>query len=63
MLGYQVHDVRIIAELRELPPEDGWKCWERTGYARLECSCGHKGDPMASLMASFMAMLHIHGAA
>lgn len=63
MLGYQTHDVQITAELRELPPQDGWACWERTGYAHLECSCGHKDGPMPTGMVPLMARLHIHGAA
>ncbi|MFE0720234.1 hypothetical protein ACFW23_04680 [Streptomyces rochei] len=62
MLAYPVHDVQITPEKRELPPEDGWACWELTGQARIECSCGHRDGPMANRLASLMARLHIHGA-
>lgn len=58
MPTHTVHDVRIAAEVRQLPPEDGWACWEPTGYARLECSCGHT-DRMVRQLAPLMALLHI----
>lgn len=34
------HDPNVEAEIRETPPEDGWRCFERTGRARATCPCG-----------------------
>ncbi len=62
MLAYTVHDVKITAEIRELPPEDGWRCFEDTGMATLTCSCGHTDGPMLKALARLMAEQHIHGA-
>ncbi|MFJ2209342.1 hypothetical protein [Streptomyces microflavus] len=63
MLAFQVHDVRIIRETREVAPQDGWKRFEPTGNARLKCSCGHEGGPMWARLAPLMAQLHIHAQA
>ncbi|MGW1221448.1 hypothetical protein ACWD6O_13795 [Streptomyces californicus] len=63
MLGYQVHDVHVRAELRELAPVDGWTRWERTGYAHLDCACGYTDGPMLAALVPLMAKLHIHGSA
>lgn len=35
-----VHRPLVVAEIRELPPQDGWACYERTGRACLVCHCG-----------------------
>ncbi|MFE2021314.1 hypothetical protein ACFW9O_25030 [Streptomyces sp. NPDC059499] len=59
MLAFATHDVRIIAEKREKPPVEGWACWELTGTALLECSCGHTDGPMVTRLAPLMARLHI----
>lgn len=61
MLAYTVHDVRVIPEKRELPPQDGWRCWELTGMCSLQCSCGHTEGPIVNALAVLMAKLHIHG--
>ncbi|AVH57876.1 hypothetical protein [Streptomyces dengpaensis] len=63
MLAYTPHDVRITSEIRALPPQDGWACYERTGQATLICSCGHSDGPMPSPLAVMLAKLHIHGIA
>lgn len=63
MLAYQVHDVRITPQLREVPPEDGWKRWETTGFARLACSCGHIDGPTWTSLALLLAQLHIRAQA
>lgn len=55
------HDVRITRETKDLPPEDGWACLELTGYASLECTCGHKDGPMVNRLAPLMAHMHIAG--
>lgn len=34
------HAPTFIAELRSLPTEDGWACYEATGRACFVCSCG-----------------------
>lgn len=34
------HDPHVEAEVRETPPENGWRCFERTGRARVTCPCG-----------------------
>jgi hypothetical protein len=63
MLAYTTHDVRIVPEVDELAPQDGWACYELAGKARLECSCGHTDGPMVNRLAPLMARLHIHGSA
>ncbi|QQM44995.1 hypothetical protein [Streptomyces liliifuscus] len=30
----------LVRELRELPPQDGWACYEGTGCACMVCCCG-----------------------
>jgi hypothetical protein len=35
-----IHRPQLVAELRELPPEDGWARSEATGRACLVCPCG-----------------------
>jgi hypothetical protein len=35
-----MHIPHLIAELRSLPPEDGWARSEATGRACLVCACG-----------------------
>lgn len=35
-----IHQPHLTAELRELPPEDGWACHEATGRACAVCPCG-----------------------
>jgi hypothetical protein len=35
-----MHSPKIVVELRELPPEDGWACAESTGRACFICTCG-----------------------
>ncbi|QFR00729.1 hypothetical protein F9278_36245 [Streptomyces phaeolivaceus] len=62
MLAYTVHDVAISCGIRELPPEDGWRCFESTGVATLTCSCGYTDGPMPKPLARLTAELHIHGA-
>ncbi|WP_125513769.1 hypothetical protein [Streptomyces sp. WAC 01529] len=59
MLAYPVHDVSVIPEKQELPPQDGWRCWALTGKSRLECSCGHAEGPMLNRVAPLMAKLHV----
>lgn len=59
MLAHTVHDVRVIPEVRELPPEDGWRCWGQTGYCRIQCSCGHTDGPILKVMARLTAEQHI----
>ncbi|GHH68506.1 hypothetical protein FHS35_009122 [Streptomyces umbrinus] len=34
------HHATLVAEVREIEPEDGWARYERTGRACLACSCG-----------------------
>ncbi|MHC3391309.1 hypothetical protein ACLQ2E_17915 [Streptomyces lavendulocolor] len=34
------HAPSITAELRDLPPVDGWRVSEQTGRARTTCPCG-----------------------
>ena len=63
MLAYTVHDVAISGDIRELPPEDGWRCFESTGVATFACSCGHTDGPMPKALAELVAILHIHGIA
>ena len=61
MLAYTVHDVRVIPEKRELPPQDGWACFEPAGVSRLACSCGYTDGPTITPLAILMAKMHIHG--
>jgi hypothetical protein len=35
-----VHATQLIAEIRALPPEDGWSRFEQTGRACAVCPCG-----------------------
>lgn len=63
MLAYTVHDVAISCGIRELPPENGWRCFESTGVATLACSCGHTDGPMPKALAKLVAVQHIHGIA
>ncbi|MDQ1037258.1 hypothetical protein QFZ75_003674 [Streptomyces sp. V3I8] len=63
MLAHTVHDVRVTAELRPLPPKDGWACWGKTGLCQLTCSCGHTEGPIPTSLARLVATLHIHGSA
>ncbi|MDX2667406.1 hypothetical protein [Streptomyces stelliscabiei] len=35
-----IHRPVLIAEIRELPPEDGWTCHESTRRACVVCTCG-----------------------
>ena len=35
-----MHSPQIVVELRDLPPENGWACYERTGRACVVCPCG-----------------------
>lgn len=63
MPAYTTHDVRVFPQMRELPQQDGWRCWELTGRCRLECSCGHTDGPIANILAKFIALQHIHGVA
>lgn len=35
-----MHSTRIVAEVRELEPEDGWARYEATGRACVVCPCG-----------------------
>lgn len=35
-----IHHPTLVAEIRELPPEDGWARCEATGRACLVCTCG-----------------------
>ncbi|MGI3230581.1 hypothetical protein ACRJ4B_49850 [Streptomyces sp. GTA36] len=35
-----IHHPSLVAEVRELPPEDGWARHEATGRACLVCCCG-----------------------
>jgi hypothetical protein len=59
MPAYTVHDVRVTPEKRELPPEDGWQCWELTGVCSLQCSCGYTEGPIANATAQLIAHQHI----
>ncbi|MFD9445498.1 hypothetical protein ACFWBR_42365 [Streptomyces sp. NPDC060006] len=34
------HRPLLVREIRELPPQDGWACYEGTGRACMVCSCG-----------------------
>lgn len=34
------HDPHLVREIRELPPQDGWACYEGTGRACVVCCCG-----------------------
>ncbi|MDX3507354.1 hypothetical protein PV755_00195 [Streptomyces caniscabiei] len=34
------HSAVIEMELRDLPPEDGWRVVEKTGQASVTCPCG-----------------------
>jgi hypothetical protein len=35
-----LHQVHLVNELRELPPQDGWARHEATGRACVVCPCG-----------------------
>ncbi|MFM9563265.1 MULTISPECIES: hypothetical protein [Streptomyces] len=35
-----IHSPTLVAEIRELPPEDGWARCEGTGRACFVCCCG-----------------------
>lgn len=59
MLAYTVHDVRVVAEVRELPPQDGWACWESTGLCHLKCSCGYSDGPMPKTLGNLVAHQHV----
>lgn len=41
-----IHHPTLTAEIRELPPEDGWRRFEPTGVVTLACSCGYSEGPM-----------------
>ncbi|MBP5862797.1 hypothetical protein QBA57_21380 [Streptomyces scabiei] len=35
-----IHRPTLVSEIRELPPENGWACFEATGRACAVCHCG-----------------------
>ncbi|MFH9269203.1 hypothetical protein ACH4KN_33870 [Streptomyces sp. NPDC017546] len=39
-----LHEPLIVAEIRELDPEDGWTRFEATGRACVVCPCGLNTD-------------------
>lgn len=34
------HEVRYEGQLKERPPQKGWRAYEPTGKARATCTCG-----------------------
>ncbi|WP_060879937.1 hypothetical protein [Streptomyces scabiei] len=53
-----IHRPTLVAEIRELPPEDGWACYEDTGRATVVCSCGLNTGWIQRSEASAAARAH-----
>lgn len=53
-----IHRPILVAEIRELPPEDGWACYEGTGRACLVCACGTNTGFVAKADAGRAAREH-----
>ena len=53
-----IHKPQLVAEIRELTPEDGWARYEATGRACLTCPCGLSTGWIARLDASAEARRH-----
>ncbi|MFF1417461.1 hypothetical protein [Streptomyces sp. NPDC058280] len=52
------HDVRFTRETRDLPPVDGWRRIEPTGYAHTSCSCGLDTGRVPDTEATSTARTH-----
>ena len=53
-----IHRPILIAEIRDLPPADGWACYEGTGRATVVCSCGLNTGWIPRSEASATARAH-----
>ena len=53
-----LHHSHLVAEIRELPPEDGWACYEGTGRACFVCACGTNTGFVAKADAGRAAREH-----
>ncbi|MCZ4611603.1 hypothetical protein O3S80_49245 [Streptomyces sp. Lzd4kr] len=53
-----LHRPHLITEIRELPPQDGYARYERTGRATVVCPCGLNTGWIPRLDASAQARTH-----
>lgn len=52
------HTPQIAAEIRQLPPQDGWATYEATGRACVTCPCGLNTGWIPRLTASAQTRTH-----
>lgn len=53
-----IHRPQLVAEIRELPPQDGWARYEATGRATVVCPCGLNTGWIAKGDAADNARMH-----